>query len=85
MGFGVRGLASPHSYLGAPCASYSGLDVPVVVQLKFLQSYENVEVPQIPSSTECFQLCFRGEYVQCKLCKSRMQFFDVVYVPFVVR
>ena len=48
------------------------MDVPVIMQLKFLQYYENVELPQIPSSTECirFQLYYRGEYVQCKLCSS---------------
>ena len=52
LGDGLRseGLGIP-SLLGVPpgarCASYSGLDVPVIVQLKFLQYYENVEVPQI--------------------------------------
>ena len=42
------------------------MDVPVTTQLI-------VEVPQIPSSTECyrFQLCCRVVYVQCKLCKNR--------------
>ena len=45
----------------------------MIIQLKFLQYYENVEVPQIPFSTGCsrFQLCYRSEYAQCKLCKSR--------------
>ena len=33
---------------GARCASYSGLDVPVIMQLQFLQYYENEEVPQFP-------------------------------------
>ena len=40
MGYGVRGLASPHPFLGATrcaVASYSGLDVLVIMQLKFLQ------------------------------------------------
>ena len=47
------------------------MDVSVIIQLMFLQYFE--KVPQIPSSTECcrFQLYYRGESVQCKLCKSR--------------
>ena len=53
--------------------SFSVMDVPVIIQLVFLQSYENVEVPQIPFLTECsrFQLYYRGESVQCKMCKSQ--------------
>ena len=49
------------------------MDVPVIMQLMFLQSYENVEVPQIPFLDRVLQLqlCFRGVYAQCKLCKSR--------------
>ena len=49
------------------------MDVPVITQLMFLQYFEDVEVPQIPSSTECyrFQLYYRVVYVQCKLCKHR--------------
>ena len=49
------------------------VDVSVIIQLMFLQYFEDVEVPQIPSSTECyrFQLFYRGVYVQCKLCKKR--------------
>ena len=49
------------------------MDVPVIIQLLFLQYFENVEVPQVPSSTECyrFQLYYRVVYVQCKLCKNR--------------
>ena len=45
----------------------------MIKQLMFLQYYENVEVPQIPSTTECsrFLLHYRGEYAQCKLCNSR--------------
>ena len=50
-----------------------GMDVPVITQLMFLQYLEDVEVSQIPSSTECyrFQLYCRVVYVQCKLCKHR--------------
>ena len=49
------------------------MDVPAITQLMFLQYFEDVEVPQIPSSTECyrFQLYYRVVYVQCKLCKHR--------------
>ena len=49
------------------------VDVPILMQLKFLQFYENVEVPQFPFLDRVvqLQLCFRGVYVQCKLCKSR--------------
>ena len=49
------------------------VDVSVIIQLMFLQYFENVDVPQFPSSTECysFQLFYRGVYVQCKLCISR--------------
>ena len=45
----------------------------MITQFMFLQYFEDVEVPQIPSSTECyrFQLYYRVEYVQCKLCKNR--------------
>ena len=49
------------------------MDALVITQLMFLQSFEDVEVPQIPSSTECYriQLYYRVVYVQCKLCKKR--------------
>ena len=52
---------------------YPVVDVPVITQLMFLQYFDDVEVPQIPSSTECyrFQLYYRVVYVQCKLCKHR--------------
>ena len=38
------------------------MDVSVTIQLTFLQCFENVEMPQIPSSTECsrLQLYYRG-------------------------
>ena len=49
------------------------MDVPVITQLMFLQYSEDVEVTQIPSSTECYRflLYYRAVYVQCKLCKHR--------------
>ena len=49
------------------------MDVPVITQLLFLQYFEDVEVPQIPSLTECyrFQMYYRVVYVQCKLCRNR--------------
>ena len=75
LGDGLRGeglgIPSPllgcHQVRGAPV-----MDVPVIIQLKFLQYYENVEVPQIPFLGRVLQLqlCFRGVYAQCKLCKS---------------
>ena len=42
------------------------MDVPVITQLMFLQYFEDVEVPQFPSSTECsrFQLYYRVVYAQ---------------------
>ena len=45
----------------------------MITQLMFLQYFEDVEVPQIPSSTEGyrFQLYYSVVYVQCKLCKNR--------------
>ena len=58
-GYGVRGLASPHQFWvppGARCASFSALDVPVIMQLKFLQFCENVEVPQFPFFDRVLQL-----------------------------
>ena len=66
------------------------MDVPVITQLMFLQYFEDVEVPQIPSSTECyrFQLYYRVVYVQCKLCKHRRchsaVLGQVVYAPVVM-
>ena len=53
------------------CASCSGDGR--LCDIMFLQYSENVEVPQIPSSTECyrFQLYYTGVYVQCTLCKRR--------------
>ena len=52
------GISSPllecHQVRG--CASYTGLDVPVNMQLKFLQYYENVEVPQFPFLDSVLQL-----------------------------
>ena len=70
----LSGLPSYSKASGAGAHRAPVMDVPEIKkQQKFLQNYENVEVPQIPSSTECFrfQLYYRGEYVQCKLCKSR--------------
>ena len=54
----LSGLTSYSEASGAGAYRASVMDVPVIIQLKFLQYYENVEVPQIPSSTECsrFQL-----------------------------
>ena len=70
----LSGLPSYSEASGAGAHRAPVMDVPAVIQLKFLQYYENVEVPQFPfrSSTECsnFQLCFTGVYAQCKLCKS---------------
>ena len=47
------------------------MDVPVITQLLFLQFYEMCL--RFRFSTECyrFQLCYRGAYAQCKLCKNR--------------
>ena len=84
------GLPSFSEASGAGAHRAPVMDVPAIVQLEFLRYYENVEVPQIPSSTECsrFQLCYRGEYVQCKLCKSRRfhsaVLGQVVHAPVVV-
>ena len=76
MGYGVRGLASPHPFLGATrCA------VRIVLRLwtSLLFCSSSSCIPtrtwsrlSFRSSTECsnFQLCFRGVYAQCKLCKS---------------
>ena len=49
------------------------MDVPVIIQLQFLLSFQNVVVPQIPflDTVLQLQLCFRGVYAQCKLCNSR--------------
>ena len=47
------------------------MDVPVVLQLRFLHSYEKVVVPQIPFLDRVLELCFRGVYAQCKLCNSQ--------------
>ena len=79
LGDGLRGegLGIPSPLLG--CHQVRGahrapvMDVPVILQLKFLQNYENVErCLRFRSSTECsnFQLYFRGVFAQCKLCKS---------------
>ena len=45
----------------------------MIIQLMFLLYFEDVEVRQFPSSTEChrFQLYYSVVYVQCKLCKHR--------------
>ena len=69
----LSGFPSYSEASGAGAHRAPVVDVPVIIQLVFLQYCENVEVPQIPSSTECsnFQLCFSGVYAQCKLCKSR--------------
>ena len=69
----LSGLPSFSEASGEGAYRASVVDVLVIIQLKFLQYFENVEVPQIPSSTECsrFQLCYRGEHAQCKLCTSR--------------
>ena len=71
-----EGLGIPSPLLG--CHQVRGahrapvMDVPVIMQLKFLHSYENVEVPQFPFLDRVLQLqlCFRGVYAQCKLCIS---------------
>ena len=54
----VSGLPSYSVASGAGAHRALVTDVPVIIQLVFLQYFENVEVPQIPSSTECcrFQL-----------------------------
>ena len=62
LGDGLRseGLGIPSPLLG--CHQVRGahrapvMDVPVIIQLKFLQSYENVEVPQIPFLDRVLQL-----------------------------
>ena len=46
------------------------MDVPVILQLKFLHSYENEEVPQFPFLDRVLQLPVVLQNVQCKLCKS---------------
>ena len=68
----LSGLPSYSVASGAGAHRALVMDVPVIIQLTFLQYFENVEVPQIPSSTECyrFQLYYRVVYVQCKLCKK---------------
>ena len=60
------------------------------MQLKFLQHYENVKVPQFPildsapTSSCATEACTRS--ANCaKGGDSTVQFFDVVYVPTVVR
>ena len=56
----VRG-AHPPPLWTSPEASGAGahrapvMDVPVITQLMFLQYFEDVEVSQIPSSTECYR------------------------------
>ena len=69
----LSGLPSYSVASGAGAHRAPVTDVSMFIQLMFLQSCENVEVPQIPFLTECsrFQLYYRGVYVQCKLCKSR--------------
>ena len=74
-GLRVRGLASPHPFLGATrCA------VRIVLRLWTSLLFCS-SISCIPTrtwrclsfrSSECsnFQLCFRGVYAQCKLCKS---------------
>ena len=57
---------------------------PVTMQLKFLQYYENVEVPQIPFLDRVLQLPVVLQR-RAKAGDSTVQFFDVVYVPTVVR
>ena len=86
----LSGLPSYSVASGAGAHRAPVVDVSVIIQLMFLQYYENVEVPQIPSSTECsrFQLYFRGVYVQCKLCESQRfhsaVLGQVVHAPVVV-
>ena len=67
----LSGLPSYSVASGAGAHRALVVDVPVIIQLTFLQYFENVEVPQIPSSSECsrLQLYYRGVCVQCKLCK----------------
>ena len=76
-GYGVRGLASPHPFLGA-----TRFAVRIVLRLwtSLLFCSSSSCIPtrtwrclSFRSSIECsnFQLCFRGVYAQCKLCKSR--------------
>ena len=97
LGDGLRGegLGIPSPLLG--CHQVRGvyrapvMDVPVIIQLKFLHSYENVVVPQIPfldrvlhTSSCASEACTRS--ANCaKAGDSTVQFFDVVYVPTVVR
>ena len=62
LGDGLRseGLGIPSPLLG--CHQVRGahrapvMDVPVIMQLKFLHSYENVEVPQFPFLDRVLQL-----------------------------
>ena len=56
----------------------------MITQLMFLQYFEDVEVPQIPSSTECyrFQLYYSVVYVQCKLYSAVLGL--VVHAPVVM-
>ena len=76
-GFGVRGLVSPHTFLGAtrcavrivlwfgrPCDVCSTSSCSTTRRWRCLS---------FRSSTECsnFQLFYRGVYAQCKLCISR--------------
>ena len=65
----LSGLPSYSVASGAGAHRAPVVDVSVIIQLMFLRYFENLEVPQIPSSTECsrFQLYYRGVYVQCKL------------------
>ena len=62
----------------------------MITQLMLLRYFEDVKVPQIPSSTECSyfscasEACTRS--ANCAIAgDSTVQFFDVVYVPTVVR
>ena len=86
----LSGLPSYSVASGAGAPRASVMDVSVIIQLMFLQHFEDVEVPQIPSSTECsgFQLYYRVVYVQCKLCKNRRYHSavlgQVVHAPFVM-
>ena len=75
-GYGVRGLASPHPLLG--CHQVRGAHRFLLwTSLLFCSSSSCIPTRtwrclNFRSSTECsnFQLCFRGVYAQCKLCKS---------------
>ena len=57
----LSGLPSYSVASGAGAHRALVMGVSVIIQLMFLQYFENVEVPQIPSSTECYRFQLYSE------------------------